>query len=129
MRCKRFAGWSKLKVSKPAITRARIALSEFHLVRRKTDPLDRRSVLAQRTATGTAFFVTSRRYWLRLEVRPTKRLPECGVRFRHRSCLGGSQSGHWMSHRMKNIQVINGALNCTFSLFQATDEEFAPPLS
>jgi hypothetical protein len=26
---------------------------------------------------------------------------------------------------MKNIQVINGALNCTFSLFQATDEEFA----
>ncbi len=26
---------------------------------------------------------------------------------------------------MRNIQVINGALNCTFSLFQATDEEFA----
>jgi catechol 2,3-dioxygenase-like lactoylglutathione lyase family enzyme len=26
---------------------------------------------------------------------------------------------------MKNIQVIDGALNCTFSLFQATDEEFA----
>ena len=26
---------------------------------------------------------------------------------------------------MKNIQVINGGLNCTFSLFQATDEEFA----
>ena len=26
---------------------------------------------------------------------------------------------------MKNIQVINGALNCTFSVFQATDEEFA----
>ncbi|WP_454626886.1 hypothetical protein [Bradyrhizobium cenepequi] len=25
---------------------------------------------------------------------------------------------------MKNIQVIDGALNCTFSLFQATDEEF-----
>jgi hypothetical protein len=24
-----------------------------------------------------------------------------------------------------NIQVIDGALNCTFSLFQATDEEFA----
>jgi hypothetical protein len=30
-----------------------------------------------------------------------------------------------ISNRMKNIQVINGALNCTFSLFQATDEEFA----
>ena len=26
---------------------------------------------------------------------------------------------------MKNIQVIDGALNCTFSIFQATDEEFA----
>jgi hypothetical protein len=26
---------------------------------------------------------------------------------------------------MKYIQVIDGALNCTFSIFQATDEEFA----
>jgi hypothetical protein len=26
---------------------------------------------------------------------------------------------------VKNIQVIDGALNCTFSVFQATDEEFA----
>jgi hypothetical protein len=26
---------------------------------------------------------------------------------------------------MRNIQVIDGALNCTFSIFQATDEEFA----
>lgn len=26
---------------------------------------------------------------------------------------------------MKNIQVIDGALNCTFSIFEATDEEFA----
>ncbi|WP_213737737.1 hypothetical protein [Bradyrhizobium sp. dw_411] len=25
---------------------------------------------------------------------------------------------------MKNIQIIDGALNCTFSFFQATDEEF-----
>lgn len=25
---------------------------------------------------------------------------------------------------MKNIQVIDGALNCTFSIFQATDGEF-----
>jgi hypothetical protein len=24
-----------------------------------------------------------------------------------------------------NIQIIDGALNCTFSLFQATDDEFA----
>ena len=45
----------KLNVSKPAITRALDRLSEFELVRRKTDPLDRRSVLVQRTAAGMAF--------------------------------------------------------------------------
>jgi DNA-binding MarR family transcriptional regulator len=44
-----------LSVSKPAITRALDRLSEFDLVRRKTDALDRRSVLVQRTATGMAF--------------------------------------------------------------------------
>jgi DNA-binding MarR family transcriptional regulator len=49
-------GWAaKLKVSKPAITRALDRLSEFDLVRRKTGPLDRRSVSAQWTATGMAF--------------------------------------------------------------------------
>lgn len=26
---------------------------------------------------------------------------------------------------MKNLQVIDGALNCTFSIFQATEEEFS----
>jgi DNA-binding MarR family transcriptional regulator len=46
---------AKLEVSKPAITRALDRLSEFDLVRRKKDPLDRRSVLVQRTTTGTAF--------------------------------------------------------------------------
>jgi DNA-binding MarR family transcriptional regulator len=46
---------AELNVSKPAITRALDRLSEFDLVRRKTDPLDRRSVLVQRTATGMAF--------------------------------------------------------------------------
>ena len=46
---------AELAVSKPAITRALDRLSEFDLVRRKTDPLDRRSVLVQRTATGMAF--------------------------------------------------------------------------
>lgn len=45
---------AELCVSKPAITRALDRLSEFDLVRRKTDPLDRRSVLVQRTATGMA---------------------------------------------------------------------------
>ncbi len=46
---------AKLNISKPAITRALDRLAEFDLVRRKTDPLDRRSVLVQRTATGMAF--------------------------------------------------------------------------
>jgi DNA-binding MarR family transcriptional regulator len=46
---------ARLNVSKPAITRALDRLAEFDLVRRKTDPLDRRSVLVQRTATGMAF--------------------------------------------------------------------------
>ena len=46
---------AKLNVAKMAITRALDRLSEFDLVRRKTDPLDRRSVLVQRTATGMAF--------------------------------------------------------------------------
>jgi DNA-binding MarR family transcriptional regulator len=46
---------AKLNVSKPAITRALDRLTEFDLVRRKTDPADRRSVLVQRTAAGTAF--------------------------------------------------------------------------
>jgi DNA-binding MarR family transcriptional regulator len=46
---------AKLNVSKPAITRALDRLSEFDLVRRKTDPLDRRGVLVQRTVAGNGF--------------------------------------------------------------------------
>ncbi|HEX5325359.1 MAG TPA: MarR family transcriptional regulator [Acetobacteraceae bacterium] len=46
---------AKLGVSKPAITRALDRLTEFDLVKRKTDPLDRRSVLVQRTPAGMAF--------------------------------------------------------------------------
>ena len=46
---------AKLNVSKPAITRALDRLAEFDLVRRKQDPLDRRSVLVQRTVTGAGF--------------------------------------------------------------------------
>jgi DNA-binding MarR family transcriptional regulator len=46
---------AKLNVSKPAITRALDRLTEFDLVRRKTDPQDRRSVLVQRTITGNGF--------------------------------------------------------------------------
>jgi DNA-binding MarR family transcriptional regulator len=46
---------ASLHVSKPAITRALDRLTEFYLVRRRSDPLDRRSVLVQRTATGMSF--------------------------------------------------------------------------
>ena len=43
-----------LNVSKPAITRALDRLGEFDLARRKIDPMDRRSVLVQRTLKGSA---------------------------------------------------------------------------
>ena len=46
---------AELNVSKPAITRALDRLGELDLARRKVDPLDRRSVLVQRTLKGTAF--------------------------------------------------------------------------
>jgi DNA-binding MarR family transcriptional regulator len=51
-----------LRVSKPAITRALDRLVEFDLVRRMPDPLDRRSVLIQRTAAGQALFRDVRSY-------------------------------------------------------------------
>ena len=44
-----------LNVSKPAITRALDRLGELDLARRKVDPMDRRSVLVQRTPRGSAF--------------------------------------------------------------------------
>ncbi len=44
-----------LDVSKPAITRALDRLGELDFARRKVDPLDRRSVLIQRTPRGSAF--------------------------------------------------------------------------
>ncbi|APH53546.1 Transcriptional regulator, MarR family [Granulibacter bethesdensis] len=45
----------ELNVSKPAITRALDRLGELDLARRKVDPMDRRSVLVQRTMKGNAF--------------------------------------------------------------------------
>jgi DNA-binding MarR family transcriptional regulator len=46
---------AELNVSKPAITRALDRLGELDLARRKVDPMDRRSVLVQRTPKGSAF--------------------------------------------------------------------------
>ena len=45
---------AELNVSKPAITRALDRLGELDLARRRVDPMDRRSVLVQRTAAGQA---------------------------------------------------------------------------
>ena len=46
---------AELNVSKPAITRALDRLGELDLARRKVDPMDRRSVLVQRTLKGSVF--------------------------------------------------------------------------
>ena len=46
---------AELGISKPAISRALDRLGEFELARRRTDPLDRRSVLIHRTHKGAAF--------------------------------------------------------------------------
>ncbi len=46
---------SRLRVSKPAITRALDRLEKLELIRRKTDERDRRSVLLQRTVKGSVF--------------------------------------------------------------------------
>jgi DNA-binding MarR family transcriptional regulator len=46
---------SELNVAKPVISRALDRLSEFDLVRRRRDTLDRRSVLVQRTMAGQGF--------------------------------------------------------------------------
>jgi DNA-binding MarR family transcriptional regulator len=47
-----------LNVSKPAITRALDRLEAFNLAKRATDPKDRRSVIARRTTTGSAYLRT-----------------------------------------------------------------------
>ncbi|CCG08910.1 MarR family transcriptional regulator [Pararhodospirillum photometricum] len=46
---------SLLNISKPAVTRAVDRLSDYGLVKRKTDETDRRSVLIQRTVRGSVF--------------------------------------------------------------------------
>jgi DNA-binding MarR family transcriptional regulator len=43
---------AELNISKPSISRALDRLGEFDLARRRLDPMDRRSVLVQRTLKG-----------------------------------------------------------------------------
>lgn len=52
---------AELNVSKPAITRALDRLGELDLARCTVDPMDRRSVLVQRTPGGQAFLAELRR--------------------------------------------------------------------
>jgi DNA-binding MarR family transcriptional regulator len=52
---------AQLNVSKAAVTRALDRLTALDLARRKLDPMDRRSVLVQRTAKGSAFLRDLRR--------------------------------------------------------------------
>jgi DNA-binding MarR family transcriptional regulator len=66
---------AKLSVSGPAISRALDRLSEFDLVRRKIDPLDRRSVLVQRTVSGATFLRD-----LKKILADAGRMPECPQR-------------------------------------------------
>jgi DNA-binding MarR family transcriptional regulator len=73
---------ARLAVSKPAITRALDRLAEFDLIRRKIDPLDRRSVLVQRTATGQAF-MRDLRGILRSAAQPKAEHPVTNGRNRH----------------------------------------------
>lgn len=62
---------SELNVSKPAITRALDRLGELDLARRKLDPMDRRSVLVQRTLKGAALLKDIRATMAQAEGRTT----------------------------------------------------------
>ena len=73
---------AELNVSKPAITRALDRLSELDLARRKVDPLDRRSVLVQRTPKGSAFLRDVHKI-INESVNPRKSSKEGGRRVAH----------------------------------------------
>jgi DNA-binding MarR family transcriptional regulator len=53
---------AELNISKPAITRALDLLSESDFIKRQTDQLDRRSVIARRTPAGTVYLRTLNGY-------------------------------------------------------------------
>jgi len=65
---------AELNVSKPAITRALDRLGELDLARRKVDPMDRRSVIVQRTLKGTAFLRDMRQIMVEAETH-TREMP------------------------------------------------------
>ena len=67
---------AELNVSKPAITRALDRLGELDLARRKVDPMDRRSVIVQRTLKGTAFLRDMRQIMSEADAAMHAREPE-----------------------------------------------------
>jgi len=69
---------AELNVSKPAITRALDRLGELDLARRKVDPLDRRSILVQRTPKGAAF-LRDLRAIIAEAATTAKRAPQAGA--------------------------------------------------
>ena len=79
---------AELNVSKPAITRALDRLGELDLARRKVDPLDRRSILVQRTLKGAAF-LRDLRSIMGEAANSAKKAParERGTKPPHRECL------------------------------------------
>ncbi len=74
-----------MNVSKPAITRALDRLGELDLARRKIDPLDRRSVLVQRTVKGSNFLRDLR--FIMAEANGTGRRTSAANHGRHESNL------------------------------------------
>jgi DNA-binding MarR family transcriptional regulator len=66
---------AELNVSKPAITRALDRLEELEFARRKVDPMDRRSVLVQRTLKGASFLRDLRNLMSEAASRSAKSVP------------------------------------------------------
>jgi DNA-binding MarR family transcriptional regulator len=65
----------QLNISKPAVSRGLDRLTEFDLVRRKDDLLDRRSILVQRTPNGHSFLRELRGLLKKAAAQAQRRLP------------------------------------------------------
>jgi DNA-binding MarR family transcriptional regulator len=67
---------AQLNISKPAVSRGLDRLMEFDLIRRKGDPLDRRSILVQRTPTGHGLLRELRGITKAASTKGYRRLPD-----------------------------------------------------
>jgi DNA-binding MarR family transcriptional regulator len=75
----------QLNISKPAVSRGLDRLMEFDLIRRKGDPLDRRSILVQRTPIGHSLLRELRGIVKNPSDKANRRLPDqtAGLRSSH----------------------------------------------